>query len=383
MNAKKNVDAGVAAAGDLLDRIYDAVGDAHRWECALSEIASWIGATGSMYCLLETDSGRPSIRSLHSAGYAESARAAYMRQDHFADPHMPVGIATPISNWFFGQDHFDPRFVEGDPFFQGIMRPLGIRWVAGNRMWEGVGETACLAFHKSADGTPFSDLERMRLGALTPDLCRMSRLHERLTAEGAQAQLGVEAMNRLVIGIAVLAGDGRILFSNASADQVFRQRSVFEATAANRAAPRNSRCRRVFMQAVRDAAEIRTSASLTLVDEHGTLVARAMTLPMPATSRWNTGWQQPLAMMVIHPSQTPRLSADTLRALFDLSAAESRLANALLAGRTMRFYAEERGLSIETVRTQLKSVLAKTGTRGQSQLIATLMALPAIWLTSR
>jgi DNA-binding CsgD family transcriptional regulator len=49
----------------------------------------------------------------------------------------------------------------------------------------------------------------------------------------------------------------------------------------------------------------------------------------------------------------------------------------------MRFYAEERGLSIETVRTQLKSVLAKTGTRSQSQLIATLMALPAIWLTSR
>ncbi|HVT31223.1 MAG TPA: hypothetical protein VHE32_01140 [Rhodanobacteraceae bacterium] len=383
MKAKKHADAGVAPAGDLLDRIYDAVGDAQRWECALSEIASWIGVTGSMYCLLETRHGRPSIRSLHSAGYAESARTAYAQQGHFADPHMPIGIATPASKWFFGQDHFDPRFVETDPFFREIMRPLGIRWVAGSRLWEGAGETACLAFHKSADGTPFSDLDRTRLGALTPELRRMSRLHERLTAEGAEARLGIEAMNRLAIGVAVLAGDGRILFSNASADLFFGLRNVFDATAAHRAAPRNARCRRSFAQAVRDAADIGTSASLTIVDEHGRFAAHAMALPMPATSRWNTHWQQPLAMLVIHPPQTQRLSTETLHALFDLSAAESRLANALLAGRTMRSYAEERGLSIETMRTQLKSILAKTSTRSQSQLIATLMTLPATWLTSR
>jgi DNA-binding CsgD family transcriptional regulator len=366
----------------LLDLIYDAVGDAELWSSALSHIASWIGASGSMYCLLGTHPATSGIRSLHSSGYSESTAMAYARQGHLADPHMPLGIATPASSWFFGEDHFDSRFIARDPFFQEIMRPLGIRWVAGSRLWEDARATACLAFQKPIDGAPFSDLERTRLTALTPHLRRMSRLHERLAGEGARASYGLEALNRLSIGIAVLSADARVLFANAAAEQVVRQRSVFDHAAADRIALRNSGCRREFAQAIRHAVELKESASLTLVDEHGMPVARAMALPLPAASSWNANWQRPLAMLVIQPARTPEVSAQTLRALFDLSAAESRLANALLAGRTTRSYAEERGLSIETVRSQLKSMLAKTDTRSQSQLVATLMALPATFLAS-
>jgi DNA-binding CsgD family transcriptional regulator len=381
MAAKKCRDAaGVPLDDDLLDAIYDAVGDERRWKGALAQIASWIGASGAMYCLLVANPPKPGIRSLHSSGYAEGADAAYVQTGHCADPHMPLGIATPISNWFFGQDHFSDRFVAEDPFFQETLRPLGIRWVAGSRLWEGVGETACLAFQKPPDEAPFSASERMQLDALAPHMRRMSQLHERLAADGAHAQLGLEAMNRLSIGIAVLTAGGRILYSNASADQVFRRRTVFDAPVCDRIAPRDSRCQRAFARAIREAAETKNSTSLTLVDEHGMPVARATAMPMPATSRWNANWQQPLAMLAIHPVRTPQVNAATLRSLFDLSAAESRLANALLTGRTTRSYAEERKLSIETVRTQLKSVLAKTDTCSQSQLVATLMALPATFL---
>jgi hypothetical protein len=66
MAAKKCRDAaGVPLDDDLLDAIYDAVGDERRWKGALAQIASWIGASGAMYCLLVANPPKPGIRSLH------------------------------------------------------------------------------------------------------------------------------------------------------------------------------------------------------------------------------------------------------------------------------------------------------------------------------
>jgi DNA-binding CsgD family transcriptional regulator len=58
-----------------------------------------------------------------------------------------------------------------------------------------------------------------------------------------------------------------------------------------------------------------------------------------------------------------------LMELFALSAAEARLTHALCQGNSLGEYASDQGLKQPTVRTQLRSVLAKTGTRCQATLI--------------
>ncbi|MGF2508686.1 helix-turn-helix transcriptional regulator, partial [Ralstonia pseudosolanacearum] len=63
------------------------------------------------------------------------------------------------------------------------------------------------------------------------------------------------------------------------------------------------------------------------------------------------------------------IPAAALAALFDLTEAESRLASALVQGDTLEQYAQRRGVSIGTVRYQLKQVLSKTGTNRQSELM--------------
>jgi DNA-binding CsgD family transcriptional regulator len=61
-----------------------------------------------------------------------------------------------------------------------------------------------------------------------------------------------------------------------------------------------------------------------------------------------------------------------LNGLFDLSAAEIRVANGLLQGKTIEDLATNFGLSRETIRTQVKAVLNKTGTARQSDLVSLL-----------
>jgi DNA-binding CsgD family transcriptional regulator len=80
-----------------------------------------------------------------------------------------------------------------------------------------------------------------------------------------------------------------------------------------------------------------------------------------------------MAVLVVTPlgsSQT--LSGDLLDGLFDLSPAEIRAAQGLLAGKSIDDIATDLGLSRETIRSQVKAVLAKTGTSRQAGLIALL-----------
>jgi DNA-binding CsgD family transcriptional regulator len=62
-----------------------------------------------------------------------------------------------------------------------------------------------------------------------------------------------------------------------------------------------------------------------------------------------------------------------LRELFSLTPAEARVAGKLVVGRSVEEIASEAGISIETVRTQIKRVLSKTGTDRQGKLISLIL----------
>lgn len=64
-----------------------------------------------------------------------------------------------------------------------------------------------------------------------------------------------------------------------------------------------------------------------------------------------------------------------LRSSFGLSATETAVSRALAEGRTVAEIAAERGVSVLTVRTQIKHILAKTGVAGQSDLIRLVLAI--------
>lgn len=80
-------------------------------------------------------------------------------------------------------------------------------------------------------------------------------------------------------------------------------------------------------------------------------------------------------LVVVHTRAQRSLLATTLRILFDLTPAEARVATAIANGKDLASFALEAEVSKETVRNQLRAVLAKTGTRRQSELAAFLATL--------
>lgn len=82
-------------------------------------------------------------------------------------------------------------------------------------------------------------------------------------------------------------------------------------------------------------------------------------------------------MFVANRQGEAPLSPEVLAVLYQLTPAEARLAALLAGGAELKDIAGTLGVSLNTARSQLRSVFAKTGTRRQSELIHRILTSPA------
>jgi DNA-binding CsgD family transcriptional regulator len=89
---------------------------------------------------------------------------------------------------------------------------------------------------------------------------------------------------------------------------------------------------------------------------------------------------QAVAQFVLVPEALPHADAamPVCSALYGLTPAEAALLPLLLQGMTPREMAETQGVKMPTVRTQLASLYAKTGTRGQAELAQRVLRVAAL-----
>jgi DNA-binding CsgD family transcriptional regulator len=95
--------------------------------------------------------------------------------------------------------------------------------------------------------------------------------------------------------------------------------------------------------------------------------------PVKAT---HAAWQgAPTTLVLIQdPDAEPAGPSDHLAALFGFSAAECRIAEAMLGGDSLEVIADRLHLSLHTVRSHVQRLFAKTGTQRQADLLRVLLA---------
>ena len=79
---------------------------------------------------------------------------------------------------------------------------------------------------------------------------------------------------------------------------------------------------------------------------------------------------EPLALVAVSDPDANWVPAGVYRTLFTLSTAEASLLEALVAGVALGDWSRQRGVSVNTARSQLRSLFEKTGTDSQARLVA-------------
>ena len=105
------------------------------------------------------------------------------------------------------------------------------------------------------------------------------------------------------------------------------------------------------------------------------LIARVVPID-PAMRREIQG--AALVLMLVDPEHCPEPSDVILQQVFGTTKAEARIANRVLCGESVQEIAEATGVSVGTVRSQMKALFVKTGTHRQAELVALLTRLAMI-----
>jgi len=86
-------------------------------------------------------------------------------------------------------------------------------------------------------------------------------------------------------------------------------------------------------------------------------------------------------LMIVDPDEAPSTGSDIWRAMFDLTECELIIAEGLVSGRRINDIASERGVSIETVRSQTKRMFERLNVSSQAEAAARLSRTAPFRLT--
>ncbi|HUD28608.1 MAG TPA: helix-turn-helix transcriptional regulator [Novosphingobium sp.] len=185
---------------------------------------------------------------------------------------------------------------------------------------------------------------------------------ERMTAAVAR-----EAVRRLNFGWLTLDGEGRVLDVDPLGRQMLDDGARLTRAKDGRLTARDPALRRQLLAAIRELAVDPQARPRAIV------LGREPWLDLllvPSGQRMGTTQAAPAIVCYLHADNWSSADrCEQLAQLFDLAPSEARLALALSRGMSISEAAPELGLTVESARTYSKRIYAKTGARGQSDLV--------------
>jgi DNA-binding CsgD family transcriptional regulator len=188
----------------------------------------------------------------------------------------------------------------------------------------------------------------------------------RLDVAVARAGIGTDSA-----AIFLISTDGGLLYGNARAEALLARGDEVDLTTTGRLRFRDSELEARVEAGLHGP---RQQAEALLADRRSGPRALVLSVDMAVSADWQRGpiWAAlgPHLVVALAPYGDQTTSAEELAQRLGLSRKEAEVALALWEGRTIAEIAAARGLSVHTLRNQVKSALAKTGARRQMDLVA-------------
>jgi DNA-binding CsgD family transcriptional regulator len=222
----------------------------------------------------------------------------------------------------------------------------------------------------------FEATAKSALGTLLPHMRRVLLMRQRLRGVELNARVGHSVLEALP-GCAVIV-DARlnVLSANSAAERMFSARGMPIAITAS-APARDEGLRRLVVNNRDKAARLRTlvdsaarggsGGAMKLEVDNGAddrIDRLAVTVSSQPPQSWSQddgpSWARPVLILITELSRSSAPKSTLFSDLFGLSIAEGAVALALLGGQTAETVARERDVSLDTVRSQIRTVLRKS-----------------------
>ena len=236
-----------------------------------------------------------------------------------------------------------------------------------------------LTLTRSAEKTAFSNDEQSQLSSLAPYLQRAIEHNRWVERTRHSAEAGRFLFERAHRGILMLGLHGRVIYRNFEANRILDDDDGLSLMNDRlELADKEAGLRQqLFLASVatargsREFLDIELESGIVIERPSGKAPYQMVLYALPfAMSHVNLDEKLSLVAGMIHdPEQSVGLSDQTLEKFLRLTPAETNLARTLLTEHRLKDAAASIGISINTARTQLKSIFQKLGVNSQPALM--------------
>lgn len=358
----------------LISSIYDAALAPQRWPEVLDSLAQAVGAVGAGYIVRDKRTGR--VDHVVMTGPHWSKEQDYAGHYVDFDIYWPILDAAPSQSWVRLSECLPDAALRGNAWYNEFLRGCGVGDILGMRLFDTWSHTAVIGLEIGVQQAPLPSASIRQREALFAALAKAARLHHEVAGLAAKSAVARVVLDQLATGVVVADHDGWIVEMNHAAEQTLRADDGLTARGGQLCARRVFEANKLARLIAGATGDGPRAAARMLIGRQSGKPSYVLTVVPVRGAGLVEG--RPLALILIVDQDLPSLSGQDLTDLFGLTAAERRLAAALMDGRKLQDIAGDSGLKITTLRTQLRSVLRKVGVQRQADLARALSTIRSI-----
>jgi len=379
----------VMQLSSLIEALYEAALNPAQWNGMAHRIAATFDAPS---CALQIrDEAAPQTSLLcFTDNYDEKMLSDYAEHFYADDPYveraMKIGIGVQVAS----SGMMTKSSLYNSKFYADFGKRGDIFHLTGAMLR--ISETALggIGIHRPYGSPDFQAADNHAVSLLLPHLTRALQVNSRLSTLERDRAIGFGGLEALSVGVMVVALTGRLIFANRCAEQLLRLGQGITASHGylRTQMPANQPA---LQKAIHDAALIpeggsRTAGGLVLAprgpgpEGENKQPLSLLVCPAPGNAMGSDLRKATAVIFVNNPDDERSPSEAALMVQFRFTPAETKLAAALLEGEQLEEYAQRAGLSLHTVKSQLRQVFAKAGVSRQAEFIRKALSNPILRL---
>lgn len=367
------------AEQSLILQIYDTVLDQNRWPAVLDQIAHMVSARGIIIFNMSNEDGAltaPLISSHYErpaveAYLAEFAAYELMDQRVFARHSIASDGIDLISD-----DVLASSAAElADRPNARAMAEFDIIHRAGALLSKDDETRGRFSVQFSAEHGPLGPIDRRKLALYLPHVAKALELARPIDRLQGMTDTLAAALDRLRIGVCLIRADRSVIAQNAEFRRQTSELGIFHVNRNGRLESREPDGRAWLEELIADprrhgrfGARPRKEA-LSALRTDGMVSLSVEIAPLAALGDFGHRGPNGYVLYSLDTSRPVDIDVEAVRRVLALTGAETDLLSCLADGLTNREIADRRARSVETINTQVKSLLAKADCANRTQLI--------------
>jgi len=367
---------------NIIGHIYDAALDRRAWYTVLEAIASLTASKSAI--LLYQDHKPEHMSVLSSYGFDAKWLTLYDEEHGAIDPVYEIMLEEAAAGELTAISciNKEDKFC-GSRTYQEFYKPQGVFHLAGTCLIQNENSSTWLGFQRTKSAPEYQPEILSLVKKLVPHLQKALHIYRTHTEAVVKNDAFASSIDTMQMGAVFFNHQCRISYCNKSASAIINQHSAI-AMQNQHVFATNDACNKILREAIVAASQANldgafiNSVAIGLKSPDSLAILPVLITPIHQSnfSPYISDGAIAAVMTLTDPDQILLTSPELLRTIYNLTKSEADVSISLANAMSVKDIAEEKGVQLTTIRSQVQSIYVKMDVKTQAQLIKALLYSP-------